>query len=71
MFILGGGNCYEFLRLNSPGALPHVSNVELLMKKQDVRIVECYFRFDLFRDYTQSNNCNYVFYAEDSTGSIC
>ena len=41
------------------------------MKKQDVRIVEYNFRFDLLRDYTQSNNCNYVFSAEDSTGSIC
>ena len=71
LFILGGRNCYEFLGLNLPGALPHVSNVELLMKKQDVRIVECNFRFDLLRDYTQSNNCNYVFSAEDSTGSIC
>ena len=71
LFILGGRNCYEFLRLNLPGTLPHVSNVELLMKKQDVRIVEYNFRFDLLRDYTQSNNCNYVFSAEDSTGSIC
>ena len=71
MFILGGRNCYEFLRLNLPGASLHVSNVELTMKKQDVRIVECNFRFDLLRDYTQSNNCNYVFYAEDSTSSIC
>ncbi|CAF4993608.1 unnamed protein product [Rotaria sp. Silwood1] len=71
LLILGGRNCYEFLRLNLPGALPHVSNVELLMKNQDVRIVECNFRFDLLRDYTQSNNCNYVFSAEDSTGSIC
>jgi hypothetical protein len=41
------------------------------MKKQDVRMFECNFRFDLLRDYTQSNNCNYVFSAEDSTGSIC
>jgi hypothetical protein len=71
LFILGGRNCYEFLRLNLPGALPHISNVELLMKKRDVRMIECNFRFDLLRDYKQSNNCNYVFSAEDSTGSIC
>ena len=51
LFILGGRNCYEFLRLNLPRALRHVSNVELLMKKQDIRIVECNFRFDLLRDY--------------------
>jgi hypothetical protein len=70
LFILGGRNCYEFLRLNLPGALPHVSNVELLMKKQDIKMIECDFRFHLLRDYTQSNDCNYVFSAEDSTSSI-
>ncbi|CAF4356906.1 unnamed protein product, partial [Rotaria magnacalcarata] len=35
LFILGGRNCYEFLRLNLPTALCHVSNVELLMRNNE------------------------------------
>jgi hypothetical protein len=32
IFIFGGRNSYEFLRLNLPAALPHVSNLELLIR---------------------------------------
>jgi hypothetical protein len=71
LFILGGRNCYEFLRLNLPGALPHISNLESLMRSQVARIVECEFRFKLLKEYSRSNNCNYVFSSEDATGSIC
>ncbi|CAF3933165.1 unnamed protein product [Rotaria sp. Silwood1] len=72
LFILGGRNCYEFLRLNLPGALPHnISNLELLMRNQEVRIIECEFRFKLLKEYSQSNNCNYIFSSEDCTSCIC
>ncbi|CAF3247872.1 unnamed protein product [Rotaria sp. Silwood2] len=71
LLILGGRNCYEFLRLNLPGALPHISNVESLMRNQETRIIECKFRFELLEEYSRSNNCNYVFSSEDSTSSIC
>ncbi|CAF2998115.1 unnamed protein product [Rotaria sp. Silwood2] len=70
LFILGGRNCYEFLRLNLPAALPHVSNIELLMRNNEQRIIECEFRFQLIKEYCQSNNCNYVFSSEDSTRCI-
>ena len=71
LLILGGRNCYEFLRLNLPAALPHISNVELLMRNNELKITECEFRFQLIKEYTQSNNCDYVFSSEDSTSSIC
>ncbi|CAF4947348.1 unnamed protein product, partial [Rotaria socialis] len=70
LFILGGRNCYEFLRLNLPAALPHVSNVELLMRNNEQRILECEFRFQLIKEYCQSNNCNYVLSSEDATRCI-
>ncbi|CAF4259283.1 unnamed protein product, partial [Rotaria sordida] len=40
LLILSGRNYYEFLRLNLPAALPHISNIESLMKKQEMRIIE-------------------------------
>ncbi|CAF3602415.1 unnamed protein product [Rotaria socialis] len=70
LFILGGRNCYEFLRLNLPAALPHISNVELLMRNNEQRILECEFRFQLIKEYYQSNNCNYVLSSEDATRCI-
>ncbi|CAF4551437.1 unnamed protein product, partial [Rotaria socialis] len=70
LFILGGRNCYEFLRLNLPAALPHVSNVELLMRNNEQKILECEFRFQLIKEYCKSNNCNYVFSSEDATRCI-
>ena len=71
LLILGGRNCYEFFRLNLHASLPHISNVELLMRNNELKITECEFRFQLIKEYTQSNNCDYVFSSEDSTNSIC
>ncbi|CAF3298097.1 unnamed protein product [Rotaria sp. Silwood2] len=71
LLILGGRNCYEFLRLNLPGALPHISNIESLMRNQEARIIECKFQFKLLKEYSQSNNCSYVFASEDCTSSVC
>ena len=34
LFILGGRNCYEFLRLNLPGAFPHSSNLESIIMQR-------------------------------------
>ena len=71
LFIIGGRNCYEFLRLNLPAALPHISNVELLIRNQEVKMFECEFRFQLLKEYSRSCDCNYVFAAEDATSSVC
>ncbi|UJR06730.1 hypothetical protein I4U23_011019 [Adineta vaga] len=71
LLILGGRNCYEFLRLNLPGALPHISNIESLLRNPEVKITEGQFRFKLLKEYSQSNHCNYVFASEDCTNSIC
>ncbi|CAF1921905.1 unnamed protein product [Rotaria magnacalcarata] len=70
IFILGGRNCYEFLRLNLPSALPHITNLELLIRNQEFKVIECEFRFNLLKEYSRSTNCNYIFVAEDATRSI-
>jgi hypothetical protein len=70
IFIFGGRNCYELLRLNLPAALPHSSNLELLIRNQEFKMVECEFRFHLLKEYSRSSNSNYIFVAEDATRSI-
>ncbi|CAF2195097.1 unnamed protein product [Rotaria magnacalcarata] len=70
-YILGGRNCYEFFRLNLSGSLPHISNVEILIRNQEMRMTDSEFRFQLIEEYLRPNKCNYVFIAEDATSSIC
>ncbi|CAF0817297.1 unnamed protein product [Adineta steineri] len=70
IFILGGRNCYEFLRLNLSGSLPHISSIESLIRNENIKMTEGKLRFQLLQDYVESNKCNYVFVAEDATSSI-
>ena len=70
LLIFGGRNCYEFLRLNLPGALPHISNIELLIRKLEMRILEGEFRFQAMKEYVRSSGFNYVYVGEDSTSSL-
>ena len=70
IFIFRGRNCYEFLRLNLPAALPHISNLELIIRGQELRMIQFEFRFNLLKEYSQINNSNYIFVAEDATLSI-
>ncbi|CAF3090950.1 unnamed protein product [Rotaria sp. Silwood2] len=70
IFIFGGLHCYEFLRLHLPLTLSHITNLELLIRNQELKIIECNFRFNLLKERSQSTNCNYIFVAEDATRSI-
>ena len=70
VLIFGGRNCYEFLRLNLPAALPHISSLESLIRKQEMRIMECEFRFESLSEYVRSSSCRYVYVGEDSTSSL-
>ncbi|CAF3288524.1 unnamed protein product [Rotaria sp. Silwood2] len=70
IFIFGGRNCYEFLHLNLPSALPHITNLEILIRTQEFKMIECEFRFSLLTEYSRSTNCNYIFVAEDATRCI-
>ncbi|CAF1430482.1 unnamed protein product, partial [Rotaria magnacalcarata] len=46
LYILGGKLTYEYLRLNLPGSLPHLSLLNSLISSSDSRISEGEFRFD-------------------------
>ena len=70
LFIFGGRNCYEFLRLNLPAGLPHISNIESLIRKMEMRILEGEFRFQAMKEYVQVSGFNYVYVGEDSTSSL-
>ena len=70
LLIFGGRNCCEFLRLNLPGTLPHISNIELLIRKLETRIMEGEFRFQAMKEYVRSSGFNYVYVDEDSTSSL-
>ena len=71
LFVLGGRNCYEFMRANCPGALPHLSAIESMIRKQESKIIEGEFRCALLRKYLPSTQLNYVFCSEDCTGVVC
>ena len=70
LFILGGRNCYEFLRLNLLGAFPHSSNLESIIRQKEMQMIEGEFRFQLVGDYLRSNKCQYAFSCEDCTSAI-
>ena len=70
LFILGGRNCYEFLRLNLPGAFPHSSNLESITGQKEMQMIEGELQFQLVGDYLRSNKCQYAFSCEDCTSAI-
>ncbi|CAF3032008.1 unnamed protein product [Rotaria sp. Silwood2] len=67
LFILGGRNVYEFVRLNLPGALPALSTLNASLEKAGVGIEEAEFRYDLLHHH--QNLCGYqvAVCSEDST----
>ncbi|CAF3713812.1 unnamed protein product [Rotaria socialis] len=70
LYILGGKLTYEFLRLNLPGSLPHLSLLNSLISSSDSRISEGEFRFDQLQKHFDSLNVQYAFGSEDCTGII-
>lgn len=70
VFILGGRNVYEFIRLNIPGFLPSLTVIQCLLDSKSNRIKEADFRYDLMSDYLQSQKTKFVFAAEDCTAVV-
>ncbi|CAF5011343.1 unnamed protein product, partial [Rotaria magnacalcarata] len=68
--ILGGKLTYEFIRLNLPGSLPHLSLLNSLISSSDSRISEGEFRFDQLQKHFDSLNVHYAFGSEDCTGIV-
>ncbi|CAF1168333.1 unnamed protein product [Rotaria sp. Silwood1] len=70
LYILGGKLTYEFIRLNLPGSLPHLSLLNSLISSSDSRISEGEFRFDQIQKHFDRLNVKYAFGSEDCTGIV-
>ncbi|CAF0782627.1 unnamed protein product [Adineta ricciae] len=51
LLILGSRNCYEFLRLNLYGALPHITNLELLKDSSDLIYYKNIYSYMIINTY--------------------
>lgn len=46
LYVLGGRNAYELVRLNLPGSLPSVSTLDEFLEKSSIKIEEGRFQYD-------------------------
>ncbi|CAF1615485.1 unnamed protein product [Rotaria magnacalcarata] len=70
LFILGGRNVSEFIRLNISGLLPTLPIIQSSLDSITNRINEGDFRYDLMCDYLSLQKTNFIFASEDCTGVI-
>ena len=70
LYILGGRNTYEFVRMNLPGSLPSISTLDDSIKKAGGSIEEAEFRFDALHEHQKSLNYQVAVCSEDCTGVI-
>ncbi|CAF3347145.1 unnamed protein product [Rotaria sp. Silwood2] len=66
LYILGGKQCYEFVRLNMPGSVPHLSTLGDLINKSNMTLTEAEFKFDSLQKFKSG----FGFCSEDTTGVI-
>ena len=66
LYILSGRQCYEFIRLNLPGAIPNLSTVQALMNQSDMTLTEAEFKFESLKQF----HSGFGFCSEDTTGVI-
>jgi hypothetical protein len=70
IFILGGRNVYEFIRLNIPGLLPTLPIIQSLLDSTTNRVVEGDFRYDFMFDHLSLQKTNFIFASEDCTAVV-
>ncbi|CAF4656711.1 unnamed protein product, partial [Rotaria sp. Silwood2] len=66
LYVLGGKQCYEFVRLNMPGSVPHLSTLGDLINKSNMTLTEAEFKFDSLQKFKSG----FGFCSEDTTGVI-
>ncbi|CAF5183717.1 unnamed protein product, partial [Rotaria magnacalcarata] len=66
LYILGGKQCYEFVRLNLPGTIPNMSTLRDLINQSDMTFAEAEFKFESLKQF----HSGFGFYSEDTTGVI-
>ncbi|CAF3392878.1 unnamed protein product [Rotaria sp. Silwood2] len=70
LYILGGRNVYEFVRMNLPGAIPAISTLEDSIGKAGGFIEEGAFRYDMLNDHQNSGGYQIAICSEDCTAVI-
>lgn len=70
VYVLGGRQVYEFIRINIPGVLPCMSTLSKLFNENKEQLIEGEFRFDSMENHFKSINVKYAFASEDCTGVI-
>jgi hypothetical protein len=70
LYILGGRNAYEFIRMNLPAALPSLSTLNDSLKKAGGCIEEAEFRFNALHEHQKSLDYQVAVCSEDCTGVI-
>ncbi|CAF2007754.1 unnamed protein product [Rotaria magnacalcarata] len=66
LYILGGKQCYEFIRLNLPGTIPNMSTLRDLINQSDMTLTEAEFKFESLKQF----HAGFGFCSEDTTGVI-
>lgn len=70
LYILGGRNAYEFVRLNLPGAIPCIPTLNDVLEKSTIKIHEGQFQFDELRRHSNTFGYQMAMCSEDSTSVI-
>ena len=70
LYVLGGRQAYEFVRINLPGSLPCMSTLAKLFNENKEQLREGEFRFDSMKNHLEPMNVKYAFASEDCTGII-
>lgn len=66
LYVLGGKQTYEFVRLNLYGSIPNLSTIKSLISQSELTNNEGEFKFDLLKNKTKQ----YGFCSEDMTGVV-
>lgn len=61
LYILGGHNAYEFIRINVPGSIPSISTLKIFDKNINLSLNESEFRFGSLKKYLSTIDSNFVF----------
>ncbi|CAF4032409.1 unnamed protein product [Rotaria sp. Silwood1] len=70
LYILGGKQTYEFIRMNLYGSLPSLFTLNDILNNSDTAMEEGEFTFDALQQQLHSLDTKFCFSAEDSTGII-
>ncbi|CAF5169399.1 unnamed protein product, partial [Rotaria magnacalcarata] len=70
LYILGGRNVYEFVRLNLPGAIPSMPTLNESLGKAGACIEEGEFRYNVLHDHQKSYGYQIAVCSEDATAVI-